>query len=52
MSEVILICNDYYEVVDNSDCNAADEYYLVQLGPLLSYREYCYLEMDKDELPF
>ena len=44
MTEVILICNDYHEVIDNSDCNAADDYILVELGPHHSWDEISRIE--------
>ena len=52
MTKVILICNDYYEVVDNSDCNAADDYNLIYLGPYISYDTHQALQNGGDELPF
>lgn len=54
MTEVILICNDYYEVVDNSDCNAADDYNLIHLGPHYSWKTWSALNFGdhEDELPF
>ena len=44
MTDVILICNDYHEVVDNSDCNEADDYILVELGPHHSWDEISRIE--------
>ena len=49
---ITLIGNDYYEIIDNSDCNAADDYNLVELGPQLSWHEWSALAFGDDELPF
>ena len=41
---VTLINQDYYEVIDNSDCNAPNDYILIELGPHHSYDEITRLE--------
>lgn len=46
---IVLIENDYYWHVDNSDCNAPDEYILEELGPNISWFEYSNMS---DEIPF
>ena len=46
---VTLIDHDYYEVIDNSECNAPDDYILIELGPHTSYDE---LISMPEELPF
>ena len=49
---ITLIDNDYYEIIDNSDCNAADDYISVNLGPHLSWHEWSALAFGDPELPF
>mgnify|MGYP001287432289 CR=1 FL=1 len=49
---ITLIGNDYYEIIDNSDCNAADDYILVSLGPYFSWRAWSAHAFGDDELPF
>lgn len=44
MADIILITGDYYEVIDNSDCNAPDNYILVELGPYTSWDEHQRIE--------
>ena len=45
---ITLLDNDYYFVIDNSDCNAPDDYILVALGPCGQYDA----ALDESELPF
>ena len=52
MTTVELIGSTYYEVIDNSDCNAFDEWHLITLGPYLSWKEQQLLDSNSDELPF
>lgn len=49
--DITLIGSDYYEVIDNSDCNACDDYILVELGPHHSWDEISRIE-DWEECPF
>ena len=48
---VTLIDHDYYEVIDNSDCNAPNDYILIELGPHHGWDEISRIE-DWEELPF
>ena len=50
-NEIILLNNDYHMVIDNSDCNAADDYVLTVLGPFTPWSEYVNRGWDH-ELPF
>ena len=52
MTEVTLICRDYFEVIYNFECNAADEYNLIELGPYHSWDEYSKIQAGSDEIPF
>ncbi len=45
---ITLLNNDYYFVIDNSDCNAPNDYMLVALGP----SEPADGSLDEFELPF
>lgn len=51
-NEVVLICDNYYEVIDNYDCGVPDTYVLIELGPYHSYDEITRIESMDDELPF
>jgi hypothetical protein len=44
MNDIISIDGTYYEVIDNSDCNAPDVYIPVQLGPHISWDEHQRME--------
>ena len=44
MADIILIDGNYYEVIDNSDCNAFDDYIPVELGPHISWDELSRIE--------
>ena len=51
MPEVTFINGDCYEIIDNADCNAPNEYVLVELGPHHSWDEISRIE-DWEECPF
>ena len=52
MTTVELIGSTYYEVIDNSDCNAFDDWNVITLGPDLSWHEWSAIAFGDDELPF
>tara|TARA_Y100000004_G_scaffold188727_1_gene243300 strand:- start:1146 stop:1346 length:201 start_codon:yes stop_codon:yes gene_type:complete len=51
MPEVTFINGDCYEIIDNTDCNAPNEYVLMELGPHHSWDEISRIE-DCEECPF
>ena len=49
--DITFINGDCYEVIDNSQCNALNDYILVELGPHHSWDEISRCE-DWEEIPF